>query len=99
MILFPAVDIKNGQCVRLRQGKADEVTVFSKDPLAMALHWVSLGGRWLHVVDLDGAFSGNPSISSSSGASARRPGSLSNSAGGYGTSRPPARIFRLGCRA
>jgi phosphoribosylformimino-5-aminoimidazole carboxamide ribotide isomerase len=60
MILFPAVDIKNGQCVRLRQGKADEVTIFSKDPLAMALHWVSMGGRWLHVVDLDGAFSGNP---------------------------------------
>jgi phosphoribosylformimino-5-aminoimidazole carboxamide ribotide isomerase len=60
MILFPAVDIKNGQCVRLRQGKADQVTVFSKDPLAMALHWVSLGGQWLHVVDLDGAFSGNP---------------------------------------
>jgi phosphoribosylformimino-5-aminoimidazole carboxamide ribotide isomerase len=60
MILFPAVDIKNGECVRLRQGKADEVTVFSKDPSAMALHWVSLGARWLHLVDLDGAFSGRP---------------------------------------
>jgi phosphoribosylformimino-5-aminoimidazole carboxamide ribotide isomerase len=60
VILFPAVDIKNGQCVRLRQGKADEVTVFSKDPVAMALHWVSLGAKWLHIVDLDGAFSGRP---------------------------------------
>jgi phosphoribosylformimino-5-aminoimidazole carboxamide ribotide isomerase len=60
MILFPAVDIKDGQCVRLRQGKADEVTVFSKDPANMAMHWVSLGAQWLHVVDLDGAFSGSP---------------------------------------
>lgn len=60
MILFPAIDIKNGQCVRLRQGLEHEVTVFSQDPVAMAEHWERLGARWLHVVDLDGAFSGNP---------------------------------------
>ncbi len=60
MILFPAVDIKNGQCVRLRQGRKDEVTVFSADPAAMARHWADLGARWLHVVDLDGAFDGLP---------------------------------------
>ncbi|GAB6060776.1 1-(5-phosphoribosyl)-5-[(5-phosphoribosylamino)methylideneamino]imidazole-4-carboxamide isomerase [Desulfonatronum parangueonense] len=60
MILFPAVDIKNGQCVRLRQGRADDVTVFSPDPAAMARHWVELGARWLHLVDLDGAFDGLP---------------------------------------
>lgn len=60
MILFPAVDLKDGQCVRLAQGKEDEVTVFGKDPVAMAKHWEEQGGRFLHVVDLDGAFSGMP---------------------------------------
>ncbi len=60
MILFPAVDIKNGQCVRLRQGRADDVTVFSPDPAAMARHWADLGAAWLHLVDLDGAFDGLP---------------------------------------
>ncbi len=60
MILFPAVDIKNGQCVRLRQGIENEVTVFSPDPAAMAEHWERLGASWLHLVDLDGAFSGEP---------------------------------------
>lgn len=60
MILFPAVDVKNGQCVRLRQGRADEVTVFSDDPAAMARHWASQGATWLHLVDLDGAFNGRP---------------------------------------
>lgn len=56
MILFPAVDIKGGKAVRLRQGRADEMTVFSNDPVAMALHWESEGARFLHLVDLDGAF-------------------------------------------
>lgn len=60
MQLFPAIDIKNGECVRLRQGLADEVTVFSKDPVSMAEHWMDLGTSWLHIVDLDGAFSGDP---------------------------------------
>ncbi len=58
MIVFPAVDIKDGKCVRLKQGKADEVTLFSEDPVDMALYWESLGAEWLHVVDLDGAFEG-----------------------------------------
>lgn len=60
MILFPAVDVKNGQCVRLRQGRADDVTIFSSDPAQMAEHWVRLGAQWLHLVDLDGAFDGRP---------------------------------------
>lgn len=60
MILFPAVDIKNGECVRLAQGKEDQVTVFGTDPVAQARHWANLGCRFLHVVDLDGAFSGVP---------------------------------------
>lgn len=60
MILFPAVDIKNGECVRLAQGKEDQVTVFASDPVAQARYWTDLGSRFLHVVDLDGAFSGVP---------------------------------------
>lgn len=60
MILYPAVDIKDGQCVRLKQGLEHEVTVFSPDPVAMACRWADLGARWLHVIDLDGAFRGQP---------------------------------------
>lgn len=60
MILFPAVDIKDGECVRLAQGKEDQVTVFGSDPVAQARIWADLGARYLHVVDLDGAFSGLP---------------------------------------
>ena len=60
MNIFPAVDIKDGKCVRLRQGVEDQVTVFSDDPAAMARQWVAVGARWLHVIDLDGAFSGIP---------------------------------------
>lgn len=60
MNIFPAVDIKDGKCVRLRQGVEDQVTVFSDDPVSMALQWQNFGARWLHVIDLDGAFSGTP---------------------------------------
>ena len=60
MNIFPAVDIKDGKCVRLRQGVEDQVTVFSDDPAAMARQWVAAGTKWLHVIDLDGAFSGTP---------------------------------------
>lgn len=60
MILFPAVDIKDGKCVRLKQGLANEVTVFSADPVSQAKAWEDAGGRFLHIVDLDGAFSGKP---------------------------------------
>lgn len=60
MIIFPAVDIQDGKAVRLRQGRADESTVFSPDPVAAARHWQEQGARWLHVVDLDGAFDGLP---------------------------------------
>jgi len=60
VILIPAIDLKQGQCVRLRQGRMDETTVFSDDPVAMAGKWVSQGCQRLHLVDLDGAFEGNP---------------------------------------
>ena len=59
MLVIPAIDLKDGQCVRLRQGKMNESTVFSDSPLDMAGHWVEQGAKRLHVVDLDGAFSGN----------------------------------------
>ena len=60
MLLIPAIDLKDGRCVRLKQGRMDEVTVFSEDPLAMARHWVEQGARRLHLVDLDGAVAGQP---------------------------------------
>ena len=60
MLLIPAIDLKEGRCVRLRQGRMDDVTVFSDDPAAMADRWVEAGARRLHIVDLDGASSGSP---------------------------------------
>lgn len=60
MILYPAIDIRNGRCVRLLQGKEEHVTVYDHDPVAVAENWVKKGARRLHVVDLDGAFTGKP---------------------------------------
>ncbi|MXY58677.1 MAG: 1-(5-phosphoribosyl)-5-((5-phosphoribosylamino)methylideneamino)imidazole-4-carboxamide isomerase, partial [Gammaproteobacteria bacterium] len=60
MLLIPAIDLKGGQCVQLRQGIMESATVYSADPGAMARHWVEAGARRLHVVDLDGAFAGTP---------------------------------------
>ena len=58
MEIIPAIDIKDGKCVRLLQGDYDQVTVFSDDPVEMALRWESEGSEYLHIVDLDGAKSG-----------------------------------------
>ncbi len=58
--VIPAVDLRGGRCVRLRQGRLDDETVFSDDPVAMARRWQALGARRLHVVDLDGAVGGAP---------------------------------------
>jgi len=60
MIIIPAIDMKDGQCVRLRQGRMDDDTIFSDDPVAVASDWVAQGARRLHLVDLDGAFAGEP---------------------------------------
>jgi phosphoribosylformimino-5-aminoimidazole carboxamide ribotide isomerase len=60
VIIIPAVDIRDGRCVRLREGRADAETVFSDDPVEMATRWVRAGAERLHVVDLDGAFAGMP---------------------------------------
>ncbi len=58
--IIPAIDIQKGKAVRLRQGRADEATVFSDSPLDVAKRFVAAGASWLHVVDLDGAFLGKP---------------------------------------
>jgi len=60
VIVIPAIDLKEGRCVRLRQGRMEEATVFGDDPLAMAQRWVDAGAQRLHIVDLDGAFAGEP---------------------------------------
>lgn len=60
MQLIPAIDLKEGKCVRLRQGRMEDDTVFSEDPVAVAGRWVEAGARRLHIVDLDGAFAGVP---------------------------------------
>jgi phosphoribosylformimino-5-aminoimidazole carboxamide ribotide isomerase len=60
MIIFPAIDLKDGVCVRLMQGDPDRATVYGKDPVAVAKHWEDEGAEWLHVVDLDGAFTKAP---------------------------------------
>jgi phosphoribosylformimino-5-aminoimidazole carboxamide ribotide isomerase len=60
VILFPAIDLKDGRCVRLVQGDMDQATIFNDDPADQAATFAAQGFSWLHVVDLDGAFSGRP---------------------------------------
>jgi phosphoribosylformimino-5-aminoimidazole carboxamide ribotide isomerase len=60
MIIIPAIDIKDGKCVRLFKGEEEKVTVFSDHPSEVAKEWEDAGAKWIHVVDLDGAFSGEP---------------------------------------
>jgi len=60
MIIYPAIDVKDGRCVRLVQGKFSDVTVYSDNPVEMALKWERLGAEYLHVIDLDGARTGEP---------------------------------------
>ncbi len=60
MLIIPAIDLKDGQCVRLRQGRMEDSTVFSDDPVEQARQWVEQGARRLHIVDLNGAFAGTP---------------------------------------
>jgi phosphoribosylformimino-5-aminoimidazole carboxamide ribotide isomerase len=60
LTLYPAIDLKQGACVRLKRGEMDQATVYSEDPAAQARAWQDAGCAWLHVVDLDGAFAGEP---------------------------------------
>ena len=82
MILYPAIDIKDGQCVRLKQGLADQVTVFDPDPVSAASHWLNLGAKALHVVDLDGAFDGEPTNRDLVAAICKRAGAIPVQLGG-----------------
>lgn len=76
MIIYPAIDLRKGRCVRLRQGDPEAETVFGEDPVEMARHWVAQGAEWLHVVNLDGAFGPDP------GPSAAAPSSPPGADGG-----------------
>jgi phosphoribosylformimino-5-aminoimidazole carboxamide ribotide isomerase len=60
VLIFPAIDLRGGRCVRLIQGRPEAETVYGADPVAVARRWASCGARWLHLVDLDGAFAGSP---------------------------------------
>ena len=60
MLIIPAIDLKDGRCVRLRQGRMEDETVFGDDPVEVAQRWVDAGARRLHMVDLNGAFAGKP---------------------------------------
>src|SRR6185295_15662763 len=60
LTLYPAIDLKDGRCVRLRRGEMDQATVYADDPAAQAVAWRDAGFKWLHVVDLNGAFAGRP---------------------------------------
>ena len=60
MIIFPAIDIRGGKCVRLEEGRFDRETVFAENPVDAARRWVEAGTQWLHIVDLDGARAGKP---------------------------------------
>ena len=60
MIIYPAIDIKGGRCVRLTQGRSDQETVYAEDPAEVAANFKAAGSSWVHVVDLDGAFAGEP---------------------------------------
>lgn len=71
MLVIPAIDIKDGKCVRLRQGRMEDNTIFSDDPVAMAERWVQAGARRLHLIDLNGAFAGKPVNAKVIGAIAR----------------------------
>ncbi|QAX81527.1 1-(5-phosphoribosyl)-5-[(5-phosphoribosylamino)methylideneamino]imidazole-4-carboxamide isomerase [Candidatus Pseudomonas adelgestsugas] len=82
MLIIPAIDLKNGACVRLRQGRMEDFTVFSDDPVSMAGKWVEKGCRRLHLVDLNGAFEGYPVIGEVVAAIAKRYHSLPIQIGG-----------------
>ena len=60
LVIIPAIDMKGGRCVRLKQGRAEDETVYADDPVVMAHRWEDEGAEYLHLVDLDGAFQGAP---------------------------------------
>ncbi len=85
MTIYPAIDILEGQVVRLRQGRTTERTVYSDDPVAFAMHWKQGGATWLHIVDLGGAFGGKPQALNTAAAIAKATGLPSQLGGGIRT--------------
>lgn len=85
MVILPAIDLKDGKCVRLRQGRAEEVTVYGDDPAAQARDWRDQGASELHVVDLDGAFGGSPRHAAAISAIIREFGGVVEVGGGLRT--------------
>ena len=74
MLIIPAIDIKDGRCVRLFQGEMDKETIYFEDPVAAAQHWLSEGARFIHIVDLNGAVEGHPVHTREVAAICRQPG-------------------------
>lgn len=96
MVILPAIDLQGGRCVRLRQGRADEVTVYGTDPLAMAHQWREQGAEHLHVVDLDGAFAGSPAHAGIIGEIVRGTGLVVEVGGGLRTDEAVAALVDAG---
>jgi phosphoribosylformimino-5-aminoimidazole carboxamide ribotide isomerase len=96
--ILPAIDLKGGQCVRLRQGRADDATVYGSDPAAQAREWARQGAAWLHVVDLDGAFQGRPAHLDVIGAMARAAGIPVECGGGLRRDEDIAALLARGVR-
>ncbi len=96
--ILPAIDLKGGKCVRLRQGVASDATVYGDDPVAQALEWVAQGAEWLHVVDLDGAFQGAPAHLAVVGAIAKAAGIPVECGGGLRTDADVEAVLAAGVR-
>lgn len=96
--ILPAIDLKGGQCVRLRQGRADDATVYGSDPAAQAREWSRQGAEWLHVVDLDGAFQGRPAHLDVIGAMAQAAGIPVECGGGLRRDADIAALLAQGVR-
>jgi len=96
MILFPAIDLKDGQCVRLYQGDYSQVTTYSADPVEVAQRWQDAGAAWLHLVDLDGARAGHPVNSELIGRICRATGLKVEVGGGLRTLDEIERTLALG---
>ena len=97
MTIYPAIDIKGGRCVRLAQGRADRETVYASDPAEVAAQFQSAGAAWVHVVDLDGAFAGEPKNLAAVGAMVAR-GLAVQFGGGLRTRAAVERALGLGIR-
>ena len=96
MLIIPAIDLKDGRCVRLFQGEMDKQTVYFEDPVAAARHWIGEGASFLHIVDLNGAVEGRPVHTNAVAAICRQPGLSVELGGGLRSVQAVAAAFDLG---